>query len=194
VKEVGFVVKYWAKRRQINEPYSGTLSSYAYILMVIHFLQQRKPPILPCLQELSDPEHPPFVVEVEGFNCYYYNNSEALRDFGKVNRETSGELLEAFFKFYANEFNWERNVISVRTGRFLTKEEKGWKPEQNVASRDGYYFTLEDPFEISHNLGRNVDQQGLKIIKYEFKRANRLVNNNEPLKGITAKFTQQGHN
>jgi DNA polymerase sigma len=31
----------------------GSLSSYAYILVVIYFLQQRKPPVIPVLQEAS---------------------------------------------------------------------------------------------------------------------------------------------
>ena len=30
VKELCFLVKYWAKRRSINEPYKGTPSSYAW--------------------------------------------------------------------------------------------------------------------------------------------------------------------
>ena len=51
-----FVIKLWAKRRQVNDSYRGTLSSYCYVLMCIHLLQQRSPPILPCLQSL-DPTH-----------------------------------------------------------------------------------------------------------------------------------------
>jgi DNA polymerase sigma len=39
-----FVVKLWAKRRQVNDSYRGTLSSYCYVLMCIHLLQQRSPP------------------------------------------------------------------------------------------------------------------------------------------------------
>ena len=39
--------------RKINDTYRGTLSSYCYVLMVIHFLQSAvhcNPPVLPCLQ------------------------------------------------------------------------------------------------------------------------------------------------
>ncbi len=31
----------------------GTLSSYCYVLMCIHLLQRRSPPILPVLQQLQ---------------------------------------------------------------------------------------------------------------------------------------------
>lgn len=38
---------------QVNDSYRGTLSSYCYVLMCIHLLQQRQPAILPCLQTLK---------------------------------------------------------------------------------------------------------------------------------------------
>ncbi|XP_044503320.1 UTP:RNA uridylyltransferase 1-like isoform X2 [Mangifera indica] len=50
LRQLAFIVKHWAKSRGVNETYHGTLSSYAYVLMCIHFLQQRRPAILPCLQ------------------------------------------------------------------------------------------------------------------------------------------------
>jgi len=53
LQPLAFMVKHWAKSRQINETYQGTLSSYVYVLMCIHFLQQHRPPILPCSQEMD---------------------------------------------------------------------------------------------------------------------------------------------
>ena len=32
---------------------SGSLSSYAYILLLLHYLQQVKPPVIPVLQQVS---------------------------------------------------------------------------------------------------------------------------------------------
>lgn len=41
-------VKVWTKRRKINNPYVGTLSSYGYVLMVIYYLTHIvRPPVLP---------------------------------------------------------------------------------------------------------------------------------------------------
>jgi len=42
-----------AKKRCCNDAYLGTLSSYAYVLMVIAHLQTRHPPVLPVLQEMT---------------------------------------------------------------------------------------------------------------------------------------------
>lgn len=39
VKILAYLIKYWAKRRDINCPGEGTLSSYGYILCLIQFLQ-----------------------------------------------------------------------------------------------------------------------------------------------------------
>eukprot|EP00170_Pyropia_yezoensis_P006253 contig_25425_g6272 len=44
------LVKAWARGRVINQPYRGTLSSYAYVLLLLFFLQTRPVPVVPCLQ------------------------------------------------------------------------------------------------------------------------------------------------
>lgn len=53
-----YCVKHWAKKRKVNEPFTGTLSSYCYALMCIHLLQTRTPAVLPCLQvRRGSPRH-----------------------------------------------------------------------------------------------------------------------------------------
>lgn len=55
LRQMVLIVKHWSRRRFINDTYSGTLSSYAYVLMIIHFMQCRcQPPILPNLQQIVD--------------------------------------------------------------------------------------------------------------------------------------------
>ncbi|TYI05713.1 hypothetical protein ES332_A10G108400v1 [Gossypium tomentosum] len=49
LRQLAFIMKHWAKSRGVNATYQRTLSSCAYVLMCIHFLQQRRPAILPCL-------------------------------------------------------------------------------------------------------------------------------------------------
>lgn len=87
------VIKHWARRRRINSPADGTLSSYGYILCLIHYLQTRSPPVLPILQrlpptwcgmDLSDPIPHRFVPipvlgQVEPLLCdvYFYSTCDA---------------------------------------------------------------------------------------------------------------------
>jgi len=185
-RQMGYVIKHWAKNRLINEPYQGTLSSYAYIVMVLHFLQTRNPPVLPVLQHMTAPGEERNRVEVEGHDVYFYKNIETLKEFGSQNTSTLGELITGFFRLYAEEFDWNENVVSMRTGRYLTKAEKGWAKQ--VHDRDNILFTIEDPFEVTHNLGRLVDKANLKVIKYEFKRAYKLASSGSPLSKICEQY------
>jgi len=189
LSELGHIVKYWAKQRQINDTYQGTLSSYAYILMVINFLQQREPPILPCLQLIVNAGEKPVPVMIGTHDCYYFKNFELIKGFGSDNKESVGELLAAFFRLYACEFDWENSVVSPKTGTYLTKEEKGWtnlSPTDDP--RDNFHFGLEDPFEVTHNLGRVVDKDNLKVIQYEFTRAYKYICSGKPLKAICKQY------
>jgi DNA polymerase sigma len=190
MKYLSFVVKYWAKKRQINEPYRGTLSSYAYILMIIHFLQQSKPPILPVLQQMHDSDETPNRVEIEGFDCYYYSKVEKLARFGSANTSSLGQILFQFFRWFACEFDWENSVISPRLGTCISKVEKGWNIPVEEDSRDYFFFGLEDPFELTHNLGRPVDKENYKVIRYEFQRAYKLLGQSEDLKTVCQPYLE----
>jgi DNA polymerase sigma len=54
LRQLVLLVKAWAKARNVNSAYVGTLSSYAYTLLVIDHLQRRPgAPVLPVLQEME---------------------------------------------------------------------------------------------------------------------------------------------
>lgn len=53
VAPLGFAIKRWAKLLGLNDASSGSISSYAYIVMLISFLQRTEPPVLPFLQEVN---------------------------------------------------------------------------------------------------------------------------------------------
>ena len=52
VAPLGFAIKCWAKLYGINDASLGSISSYAYIVMLIYYLQRCSPPVLPFLQEV----------------------------------------------------------------------------------------------------------------------------------------------
>jgi len=87
-------------------------------------------------------------VEVEGYDCSYFTDVDKLIDYGKNNKETPAELLERFFHFFTYEFDYHSQVLSVRTGGFLRKEEKNWVQATQGTLRDNYYLAIEDPFEV----------------------------------------------
>ncbi|KAG9452104.1 hypothetical protein H6P81_005008 [Aristolochia fimbriata] len=164
LRQLAFIVKHWAKSRGVNETYHGTLSSYAYVLMCIHFLQQRKPAILPCLQEMEAT----YMVTVDDITCAYFDEVGSLSEFGAQNKESIARLLWEFFDYWAFRHDYANAVISVRTGSILSKRAKDWTRR---IGNDRHLICIEDPFEISHDLGRVVDKYSIKILREEFERA-----------------------
>ncbi|KAF7825976.1 UTP:RNA uridylyltransferase 1 [Senna tora] len=164
LRQLAFIIKHWAKSRGVNETYQGTLSSYAYVLMCIHFLQQRRPAILPCLQEMEST----YSVAVDDIECAFFDQVEKLHDFGHQNKETIAQLVWGFFYYWAYCHDYTSSVISVRTGTIISKREKDWTRR---IGNDRHLICIEDPFEVSHDLGRVVDKFSIKVLREEFERA-----------------------
>jgi DNA polymerase sigma len=187
-KQMVFIIKYWSKMKNINEPYMGTLSSYCFILMIIHFLQIKEPPVLPNLQKIYLDNFIEYEY-IDDFNVSFFENIDELHKYwNSKNNESLGELLVEFFKYYANDFPYITGVASIRVGNIITKEEKKWTREHQFeinksnSVKDRYWFCVEDPFEITHNLGRPVDRKSLFRIRGEFLKAVKIINN----KNLTA--------
>ena len=189
VNEIGIFVKIWAKTRDINTPYRGTLSSYGWVLMVLHYLMNvANPPVIPNLQysaKIEDSWNPNREIELfEGFDVRFVQDHRGLHEIhqdmaANRNRESAGQLLRGFFLYYAtrNGFHWTRDIISIRTkGGLLSKQGKGWteakwQQSQNKSVRNRYLLAIEDPFEIEHNIARTVGHHGIVTIRNEFRRA-----------------------
>ncbi|XP_028123986.1 UTP:RNA uridylyltransferase 1-like isoform X2 [Camellia sinensis] len=168
LRQLAFIVKHWAKSRGVNETYRGTLSSYAYVLMCIHFLQQRKPAILPCLQGMEIT----YAVTVDNVECAYFDQVEKLSSFGSRNKESIAQLVWAFFNYWAYWHDYANDVLSVRTGSVLSKRGKDWTRR---IGNDRHLICIEDPFETSHDLGRVVDKFSIRVLREEFERAAEIM-------------------
>ncbi len=53
VRILGILIKVWAKHCNIGDASRGSLSSYAYVILMLHYLQRCQPPVVPFLQEVS---------------------------------------------------------------------------------------------------------------------------------------------
>lgn len=152
----------------------GTLSSYTWTCMIINFLQQREPPILPVLH----------TIESEGKDeAYFYDDIEKLKGFGSANKESLGGLLFAFFRRFAVEFDYDDQVVSVRQGRYLKKVEKGWDTGRNKMS-----LCVEEPFNVTRNLGNSADIASVKGLRCEFQRFLELLIAGENLESICTPY------
>ncbi len=164
-------LKVWTKRRKLNSPYMGTLSSYGYTLLVLYFLTHvKKPAVLPNLQRLP-PTRPmkPDEMELNGNNIYFYDDVATLRkEWSSQNTDNVGELLVDFFRYFSKEFSYARDVISLKSENgLIPKDGKTWNAE----------LCIEDPFQAGYNVSRTVTKDGLYTIRGEFMRASRYLTN-----------------
>jgi hypothetical protein len=133
--------------------------------MIINFLQSRNPPVLPALHQRPHMKLPPR----EGVESAFADDLDALRDFGRKNKESLGELLFQFFRFYGHDFDYDKLVISVRHGKQISKFEKKWHLANNNR------LCVEEPFNVSRNLGNTADDTSFRGLHMELRRAFELA-------------------
>uniref|UniRef100_A0A8C8EP27 RNA uridylyltransferase n=1 Tax=Oncorhynchus tshawytscha TaxID=74940 RepID=A0A8C8EP27_ONCTS len=182
VQFLGYTMKVFAKRCDIGDASRGSLSSYAYILMVLYFLQQREPPVIPVLQEVFDGHSVPQRM-VDGWNAFFFDDIEELRQRLPElpqNRETVGELWLGLLRFYTEEFDFKELVISIRQRKRLTTFEKQWTSK---------CIAIEDPFDLNHNLGAGVSRKMTNFIMKAFINGRKLFGTPfYPQPGIEANY------
>ncbi|NXU81411.1 TUT7 uridylyltransferase, partial [Oreotrochilus melanogaster] len=161
VKYLCYTMKVFTKICDIGDASRGSLSSYAYTLMVLYFLQQRNPPVIPVLQEIyKEPKKPEILVD--GWNVYFFDKIEELSDVwpdcGK-NTESVGQLWLGLLRFYTEEFDFKEHVICIRRKNLLTTFKKQWTSK---------YIVIEDPFDLNHNLGAGLSRKMTNFIMKAF--------------------------
>lgn len=155
VRPMVLFIKHWAKARGINSGYRGTLSSYGYVLMVLHYLVNVVQPfVCPNLQQVAPPgavpgaPNFPEAIMLKGYRVHFWRNENEILHLAmnrqlNGNGQSIGQLLRGFFEYYAQSgmmstvpgkgFDWGRDVLSLRTmGGLLSKQEKGWTGAKTV--------------------------------------------------------------
>ncbi|KAK2802427.1 hypothetical protein FQN51_004490 [Onygenales sp. PD_10] len=186
VYEMGIFVKKWASERRINNPAAHTLSSYGYILMLLHYLINiANPPVLPNLHHCNLGSRE--LEWTEDCEIFYWRNADEITkaaDEGKLTRncESTASLLQGFFEYYAAQklhtgvkpFCYATDVISIRNySGHLTKIEKGW--DSQINDRQRHFLCIEDPFRTRLNVACCVSYTGVLAIKTEFARAHTII-------------------
>jgi DNA polymerase sigma len=109
-------LKKWARKHHVHGATTGHLSTYSFTLMAIFFMQVKG--VYPSLQALAtDPK-----VHEDSDTGATYNvafalpGDEAVREKMRQRQDKSVSLID-FLHFYADEFRWGSDVVSVRLGR-----------------------------------------------------------------------------
>ena len=190
VKELILAVKDWASSRDLNDAFKGTFSSYTWSILVIQFLQLLEEPVLPNLQDSEDRD----LQIIDGIEYDVTINQDKIKSFKSKNSSSTGELFCQFFEFYALGWNWDKEVVSIRSGAPISRDEKGWLASgksalqilvsEEKARLGAHRLAIEDPFDLSRDLSSVLRAEGLFDIKNELLRALSLISKNDNYSSI----------
>ncbi|XP_066520671.1 speckle targeted PIP5K1A-regulated poly(A) polymerase isoform X2 [Hoplias malabaricus] len=172
VRPLVYTVRFWAKQKQLaGNPFGGgpLLNNYALTLLVIFYLQNVNPPVLPSVEQLKNLACEEEQCVIDGWDCSF--PSLPLRVPTSKNTEDLCALLFGFFTFYS-KFDFPGSVVSLREGRALpitdflgrdeamtdTPEGSDQKQKQITGPKLGPVNIL-DPFDLHHNVAGNVSER-----------------------------------
>ncbi|KFM71378.1 Terminal uridylyltransferase 4, partial [Stegodyphus mimosarum] len=165
---LGCAFKYLAKKAFIADTLIKTLSSYSYILMVIHYLQQVEPPVLPVLS-IQDEEvfEENLIIPVEtarkhDWLCKDIQSLKNIYNKRSRNKLTAGQLWLGLLKFY----------LQVNSDYVISIKQKEAVPISSLP-RSAALYNIEDPFLVK-NLGCIVSQMKASVIWNTLNRARLL--------------------
>lgn len=178
-RELILLVKRWAKDRGICHAAKGHLSPYSWALLSIFFLQagvDDNGSLLPPVAEFkmasglmgkTNAEQKPAWSSPEGSN------------------KSIGTLFKEFIHFYAKEFDWRKEAISVRVGQRQTPEVS--LPLHILENTDGSTQvapSIEDPFDVSKNMSSGMNTASLARLHEELTRAAQLCDSSASLAAL----------
>jgi len=178
------------------------MSNYALTMFVILYLQQLENPLLHPVMELQSYEGQEKDI-ISGWNCNFCQEFDKLRRL-PVNNSTSLELVAGFLQFFS-QLDLANVVLCPLLGKVMSKTEflsnktvsTNYLFHPSSSANNGLQtdrpMCLQDPFELSHNVCRNLPDKAVKILNIYMKEAasvavNLLIPDARPLGGLNAIF------
>ncbi|NWX28789.1 GLD2 polymerase, partial [Notiomystis cincta] len=171
VRPLVLVIKKWASFHEINDASRGTLNSYSLVLMVLHYLQTLPEPILPSIQK-NYPESFDPTVQLH----LVHQAPRTIPPYISKNESSLGDLLMGFFKYYATEFDWHNQMISVREAKTVARPDGiEWRNK---------FICIEEPFDGTNTARAVHEKQKFDMIRGELAQAWRLLRDKKDLNCI----------
>jgi len=136
VVELGVLVKFWAKGHHLCGAKKGYISSWAFLLLTFYFLQ------------VSSAKLPNFHADHDFLDSGSVDVAVRSVKGWTLDRPVA-TLVTEFFAFYAKDFKWGSEVVSVRHGR---RDVSSSEVFQNLVGRDLCRLHIEDAFAQTSNL------------------------------------------
>ncbi|XP_042432566.1 protein HESO1-like [Zingiber officinale] len=149
-RDMVLVLKEWTKAQDINDPKSGSLSSYALCLLVIFNFQTCEPPIFPPLRAIINEER----ISDRGwtnfsgspFEDVCFANIQRFRSSRIINQSSLAQLLLSFFDKFS-DIRTSGSDYSIATYEGQQKSHHFCRSQPLI---------IEDTFEQMENAARTV--------------------------------------
>ncbi|XP_007255211.3 speckle targeted PIP5K1A-regulated poly(A) polymerase [Astyanax mexicanus] len=172
VRPLVYTVRFWAKQKHLaGNPFGGgpLLNNYALTLLVLFYLQNVDPPILPTVEKLKSMACEEEECVIDGWDCTF--PSQPISVPPSKNTDDLCTLLHGFFSFYS-KFDFSGSVVSLREGRslpiasFLSRDEEMPDTADSSSSKHKKAagpklgpVNILDPFNLHHNVAGNLSER-----------------------------------
>jgi DNA polymerase sigma len=165
MKPLCLVVKHWARTYGIMSAVKHFISSYAYVILIIFYLQRSF--IVPNLQVLATKSD-----LIQGWECKFLRNSAPV--YCDLPFET---LLTGFFEFMCRT-DWTQLVVCISLNSLKTFK---MKLAERSCKWQRRHMWIEDPFIPTRNLG-DVMQEPANKAKFmgQFTQAYAVLESRDP--------------
>jgi len=172
VCQLGWLVKDWVGAHSVVGTQDGHLNSYAFMLLVIHYLQQCVPAVVPNLQMMAATSVP--VLDRKwGYDDKW--DTKFLEGISSLpasrNTQSLGELLLGFFHYYGHVFAWAKHAVCIRLNRERVTIDKFSLP---TPTNDEQWY-VEDPFDLRHNLAAKCTAPARQRLLLCFRESHELL-------------------
>ncbi|KAL7009365.1 hypothetical protein EMMF5_000996 [Cystobasidiomycetes sp. EMM_F5] len=169
LRPVVMFVKLWAKQRRICSARDGTLSSYTWTILILHYLTNvLQPPLLPNLQHLACLHR----AQIPSYESSFITESDILAKYWtQDNNDSIGKIIIGFFEHFHTLYRYGRDVISLSLeGGLYAAVGNGEVPHGSQVQ-----LVIEDPLDRSIIVTRALTTAGLETIRSEFERAGQIL-------------------
>ena len=203
VRSVMVTIRYLTRHYSLSGGGGGLkMSNYALTMFIILYLQQLEEPLLHPVIELQSVTGLEKDI-ISGWNCNFCQDLDKIRPLA-ANTSSTLELVTGFLNFFS-ELDFSNVVLSPLVGKVMSKSE--FQANKTVSTnflahpsstiQNGFQMDrpmcLQDPFELSHNVCRNLPDKAVKIIGAYMKEAKSVASsllspNTRPLGGLKTLF------
>ena len=168
VRHGAMMLKSWGKANNVGWGGAGYLTSYAMTILWLYFL------LVTRQVRWVDPASVPHACDLPLAPAYV--------PLAQADPVQLGHMMLEFYRFYSEEFDYEREVASLNRPRRSTRKDLEWT--FTVKDPFHYLFCIEDPYEQvgagGLNLGRHLDEKKFKTVRSEFAKAVKMMLAHDP--------------